>query len=79
MGFELFPGADNGFVSYSVFGATGERASSMDRATGKIAELLSKYEEIKFYTMSTVDVKNSTDPGITLNVTLKKKEERAKL
>ncbi len=79
VGFNLFPGADNGFVSYSVFGATGERALSMDRATTQIAEILSKYQEIKFYTMTTVDVKNSTDAGITVNVTLKKKEERALL
>ncbi len=77
VGFDLFPGSDNGFVSYSVFGATGERALSMDRATAQIAEILSKYEEVKFYTMTTVDVKNSTDAGITVSVTLKKKEERA--
>lgn len=79
MGFNLFPGADNGFVSYSVYGATGERVLSMDRATAKIAEILSKYEEIKFYTMTTKDVKNSTDPGITLSVTLKKIDERKEL
>lgn len=52
---------------------------SIDRATIKIAEILSKYEEINFYTMTTMDVKNSTDPGITINVTLKKVEERTRL
>jgi len=29
--------------------------------------------------MTTMDVKNSTDPGITINITLKKVEERKKL
>lgn len=48
----------------------------MDRATTKIAEILSKYPEIKFYTITTTDVKNSTDAGITISVTLKKKDER---
>lgn len=51
----------------------------MDRVTKQIAEILSKYEEINFYTMTTMDVKNSTDPGITINITLKKVEERKKL
>jgi hypothetical protein len=62
-----------------VYGATGERAGSMDRATKEIAEILSKYKEINFYTMTTMDVKNSTDPGININITLKKVEERKKL
>lgn len=79
VGFNLFPGSDNSFVSYQVFGAVGERALSIDRATKQIAEILSRYEEIKFYTITTLDVKNSTDPGITVSVTLKKKEERLAL
>ena len=79
MGFNLFPGSDNGFVQYSIYGATGERVDSMDRITQKVAEILSKYEEVNFYTMTTVDVKNSTDAGISITVTLKKKDERAKL
>lgn len=66
-------------MSYEVYGAVGERADSIDRASKQITEILSKYEEVKFYTMTTADVKNSTDPGITVNVTLKKKEERIAL
>lgn len=76
VGFELFPGSDNSYVSYSVYGATGERVGSMDRVVPHIANILSKYEEVKFYTITTSDVKNSTDAGVTVNVTLKKKEER---
>lgn len=44
-----------------------------------MADILSKYQEIKFYTIVTSDVKNSTDPAVTVNVTLKKKDERDKL
>jgi multidrug efflux pump subunit AcrB len=76
VGFDLFPGSDNGFVSYSVRGASGEKKSSLDTVTPKIADILSKYPEIKFYKMITKDSKSSTDAGISLSVTLTKIAER---
>jgi multidrug efflux pump subunit AcrB len=76
VGFDLFPGSDNGFVSYSVRGASGEKKSSLDTITPKIADILSKYPEIKFYKMITKDSKSSTDAGISLSVTLTKIAER---
>lgn len=77
VGFNLFPGSDNAFVSYTVKGAIGERAQSMDRVVPQIIDIVGKYKEVKFYTITTNDVKNSTDAGITINVNLKKKEVRA--
>ena len=79
VGFDLFPASDNGFVQYGIRGANGEKVASLDAVTPKIADILAKYPEIKFYKMTTRDSKSSTDTGISVDVTLKKLTERNKL
>jgi multidrug efflux pump subunit AcrB len=78
VGFNLFPGSDNGFVQYEIKGAVGERVTSLDTLTPHIVEILKKYPEIRFYTLQTNDSKTSTDAGVAINVTLRKLKEREK-
>ncbi len=78
VGFDLFPGGDNSFLIYTIKGASGERVSSIERIIPEVTGVLGQYREIKFYTMKINDVKNSTDPAISINIFLKKKEIRSK-
>jgi len=41
-------------------------------------DILNKYPEIKFYQLDTNDSKSSTDPGISISVTMLKLKEREK-
>ena len=79
VGFNLFPASDNGLVNYRIFGAVGERAESMDRIAMRLSDILSRYPEIQIFQIVTKDVKTSTDPGMTISVTLKKLAERKEL
>lgn len=78
VGFNLFPGSDNGFVQYVVKGATGERVVSLDTLVPKISEILGKYPEINYYTIQTNDSKTSSDAGISISVTMRKLKDRKK-
>lgn len=76
VGLDLFPASDNGYVEYVIKGAVGERVESLDTLVPKVVDILKKYPEIKFYELQTNDSKNSSDPGISIKVTLKKLKER---
>lgn len=41
-------------------------------------DILNKYPEIKFYQLETNDSKSSTDPGVSISVTLLKLKDREK-
>lgn len=70
VGFNLFPSADNSLVTYSLQGAAGETTESFHRRLGALPEILSKYPEIKFYTLETKGA------DATVTVQLKKVAER---
>ncbi len=50
--------------------------NSIDAVVPQLVNILSKYPEINFYQINTKDVKNSSDAGISVQVTLKKLKTR---
>lgn len=71
--FELYPGSDNNYLSVSIEWENWLKTKKMYEKVDWLNDFLSKYEEIKYYTISIQD--NSVDIAIQLE----KKNERKKL
>lgn len=55
VGFDLFPASDNSLVTYGIEGAVGETTESFHARLEPLYDILSKYEEVKFFSVSTKD------------------------
>lgn len=72
VGFNLFPSSDNSLITYSIEGAVGEKVESFHARLAPAYEILSKYPEIKFFSIS------AKDNSATVTVQLHKLAERKK-
>ncbi|MFB0965809.1 MAG: efflux RND transporter permease subunit, partial [Patescibacteria group bacterium] len=72
VGFNLFPSSDNSLITYSVEGAVGEKVESFHSRLAPAYDILSKYPEIKFFSIS------AKDNTATVTVQLHKLAEREK-
>lgn len=72
VGFNLFPASDNSLITYSVEGAVGEKVESFHSRLAPAYDILSKYPEIKFFSIS------AKDNTATVTVQLQKLPEREK-
>ncbi|MDD3302890.1 MAG: efflux RND transporter permease subunit [Candidatus Gracilibacteria bacterium] len=73
VGFELFPSADNNYLTASIEGENGLKTEVMYDKVKNLDKILGKYKEINYYTIS---VKNNS---VSVTVQLFKKAEREKL
>ncbi|NDK07700.1 hypothetical protein EOM39_00465 [Candidatus Gracilibacteria bacterium] len=73
VGFNLFPSADNNYLTVSIEGENGLKTERMNEKIVGISDYLSKYKEIKYYTISV------SDNYVDITIQLTKRNERQKL
>lgn len=72
VGFDLFPASDNALITYTVEGAVGEKISSFHERLAPIYPILSKYPEVKFFSISAQN--NSATVTVQLHKLAERKE-----